>query len=289
MPRWRPIRRPFPCSYVNMVQVGENSGTLDAALARLADFLEEQVRLRARIRAAMAYPILMAVVGVGVLFFLLSFVVPKVTRMLTDLDQALPLPTQVLITLSDFLSSWWWLLLILAGAALILFDRYRRTPAGRLNLDRLVLRLPLFGRLNLLLATARFSRTLSTLLASGVPLLKALEIARNLLQNQVLADVVAATTDAVREGEVAGRAAQAQRRLPADGGADGGDRRAKRRTRRDAAAGGRRLRTPGGNGHRRHALAARTADDPGHGQRRRLHRHGHPAADLPGQPGDGIE
>lgn len=191
----------FPLLYVNMVQVGENSGTLDAALSRLADFLEEQVRLRARIRAAMAYPILMAVVGVGVLFFLLSFVVPKVTRMLTDLGQALPLPTQILIALSDFLAAWWWLLLILVGIALLLFDRYRRTPPGRLRLDRLMLRLPLFGRLNLLLATARFSRTLSTLLASGVPLLKALEIARNLLQNQILADVVAATTDAVREGE----------------------------------------------------------------------------------------
>lgn len=191
----------FPLLFVNMVQVGENSGTLDAALARLADFLEEQVRLRSRIRAAMAYPILMAVVGVGVLFFLLSFVVPKVTRMLTDLDQALPLPTQLLIGLSDFLAAWWWLLLLLACGGLLLLDRYRRTATGRLALDRLTLRLPLLGRLNLLLATARFTRTLSTLLASGVPLLKALEIARNLLQNQVLAEAIAATTDAVREGE----------------------------------------------------------------------------------------
>jgi len=191
----------FPPLYINMVQVGENSGTLDAALSRLADFLEDQVRLRARIRAAMAYPLLMAVVGVGVLFFLLSFVVPKVTRMLTDLGQALPLPTQLLIALSGFLSQWWWLLLLLAAAALLLLERYRRTPAGRLRLDRLALRLPLFGRLNLLLATARFSRTLATLLASGVPLLKALEIARNLLQNQVLAEAIAATIDAVREGE----------------------------------------------------------------------------------------
>jgi len=191
----------FPVLYMNMVQVGENSGTLDAALSRLADFLEEQVRMRSRIRAAMAYPLLMAVVGVGVLFFLLSFVVPKVTRMLTDLDQALPLPTQLLIGLSDFLAHWWWLLLLLAAGGMLLFDRYRRTPAGRLRLDQLTLRLPVFGRLNLLLATARFSRTLATLLASGVPLLKALEIARNLLQNQVLADAITATTDAVREGE----------------------------------------------------------------------------------------
>jgi general secretion pathway protein F len=193
--------RIFPPLFVNMVQVGENSGTLDAALARLADFLEDQVKLQSRIRAAMAYPVLMAVVGVGVLFFLFSFVVPKVTQMLTDLDQVLPLPTRLLIGLSDFLGATWWLLLILLALAGVALHRYRRTEHGRLAFDRLALKLPLFGRLNLLLATSRFSRTLATLLASGVPLLKALEIARNLLQNRLLAKAVADTTDAVREGE----------------------------------------------------------------------------------------
>jgi len=193
--------RVFPPLFINMVQVGENSGTLDAALARLADFLEDQVKLQSRIRAAMAYPVLMAVVGVGVLFFLFSFVVPKVTQMLTDLDQALPLPTRLLIGMSDFLGATWWLLLILLVLAGVALHRYRRTERGRMAFDRLALQLPLFGRLNLLLATARFSRTLATLLASGVPLLKALEIARNLLQNRLLAKAIADTTDAVREGE----------------------------------------------------------------------------------------
>jgi len=191
----------FAPLFVNMVQVGESSGTLDQALARLADFLDGQVRLRSRIRAAMAYPLLMAVIGCGVLFFLFTFVVPKVTRMLADLDQALPLPTRLLIGLSDFLAATWWLLLALAAAAGFALHRYRQNDKGRLACDRLALRLPLFGRLNLLLATARFSRTLATLLASGVPLLKALEIARNLLQNRVLALTVAETADAVREGE----------------------------------------------------------------------------------------
>lgn len=193
--------RLFPSLYVNMVQVGENTGTLDQVLERLADFLEDQARMRSRVQSALAYPILMAIVGTGVLAFLFAFVVPKVTRMLEDLDQALPWPTQLLISLSDFLSAYWWLfalLLILGGVAA---QRYRRTEAGRLAFDRLALRLPLFGRLHLLITTARLGRTLATLLHSGVPLLKALDITRNLLDNRILRQAIEETTDAVREGE----------------------------------------------------------------------------------------
>ena len=191
----------FPSLYVNMVQVGENTGTLDQVLERLADFLEEQARMRSRVQSALAYPILMAVVGVGVLAFLFAFVVPKVTRMLEDLGQALPWPTQALISLSDFLSAYWWLFALLLVAGLVAAQRYRRTEAGRLAFDRLALRLPLFGRLHLLITTARLARTLGTLLHSGVPLLKALDITRNLLTNRILRQTIEETTDAVREGE----------------------------------------------------------------------------------------
>ena len=194
-------RRAIPELYVNMVQVGESSGTLDQVLNRLADFLEDQVRLRNRIQAALAYPLLMALIGVGVLFFLFAFVVPKVVRMLEDLDQSLPLPTLLLIRGSEFLSAWWWLLLLLAiGAAIALF-RYTRTEQGRLRFDRLLLRLPLIGRLNLLIATSRFSRTLGTLLGSGLPLLGALDISGRLLANRILRQAIEETTVAVREGE----------------------------------------------------------------------------------------
>lgn len=193
--------RIFPPLYVNMVQVGENSGTLDQVLQRLTDFLEAQARMRSRIRAAMAYPLLMGLIGIGVLFFLLAFVVPKVVRMLEDLGQTLPLPTLILIRTSDFLSTWWWLLLLLVPVAVYAWRRYARTEAGRLRLDRLALTMPLFGRLNLLLSTARFTRTLATLQQSGVPLLKSLEIVRNLMQNQVLRQVLEDTAVAVREGE----------------------------------------------------------------------------------------
>jgi len=191
----------FPVLFVNMVQVGESSGTLDQALQRLSDFLEEQARMKGRIRSAMAYPLLMAFIGVGVLFFLFAFVVPKVTRMLEDLDRALPLPTLLLIRTSHFFSQYWWLMLILMLIAALALRSYGRTEKGRMSLDRLALKVPLFGRLNLLVATARFTRTLGTLLRSGIPMLAALEITKNLMENRVLRQALENTADAVREGE----------------------------------------------------------------------------------------
>ncbi|MDO3379668.1 type II secretion system inner membrane protein GspF [Geoalkalibacter halelectricus] len=191
----------FSDLYVNMVKVGESSGTLDQVLHRLADFLEEQARLRSRIQAAMAYPVLMALIGIGVLFFLMAFVVPKVTRMLEDMDRALPLPTQLLIGTSDFLSEWWWLLLLLLLGALAGLRQYLKTEKGQYQFDRRKLSLPLIGKLNLLLATARLTRTLGTLLRSGVPLLAALEIVQNLMDNRVLKKALEDTIIGVREGE----------------------------------------------------------------------------------------
>ncbi|MDY6848176.1 MAG: type II secretion system inner membrane protein GspF [Geoalkalibacter sp.] len=193
--------RLFSDLYVNMIQVGESSGTLDQAMHRLADFLEEQARLRSRIQAAMAYPVLMALIGTGVLFFLMAFVVPKVTRMLEDLGQTLPFATRALIGMSDFLSTWWWLLLVCLAAGLFFFQQYVKKPKGRLNFDRRKLTAPVFGKLNLLLATARFTRTLGTLLRSGVPLLAALEIVKNLMGNRVLVETIEDTIVSVREGE----------------------------------------------------------------------------------------
>jgi type II secretion system protein F len=194
-------KRIFIPLYINMVQVGENSGSLDQVLDRLADFLEEQARLQGRITTALAYPVLMAIVGVGVLFFLVSFVLPKVTRMLEDLDQALPLATRLLIGFSELLGSYGWVLVLLLAAAITLLIRWKNTDRGELALHRFILKLPVIGRFQLLVATARFSRTLGTLLQSGIPLLKALTIASNLLQNRVLHNVVEEAGDSIREGE----------------------------------------------------------------------------------------
>ncbi len=143
----------------------------------------------------------MLVVGSGVLAFLVAFVVPKITRMLDNLGQALPLPTLLLIRANEFVADTWPFLLVLALAAAWGTRRYLRGDRGRLLLHRLLLRLPVIGRLNQLIVQARLTRTLSTLLASGVPLLKALEIVRTLIGNRVLQQALDDTVTAVREGE----------------------------------------------------------------------------------------
>jgi general secretion pathway protein F len=193
-------RAVFPELFINMVQVGENSGTLDKTLHRLADFLESQGRTKSRIQAALAYPVLMTFVGSIVLVFLFVFVVPKITRMLQDMEMALPWPTLLLINLVDLLVAWWWLLLLVLALILTALQRYWRTAPGRLRIDGMLLKTPIFGRLLLLIATTRFARTLGTLLQSGVPLLKALDIASNLLTNRVLRRAVETARLRVQEG-----------------------------------------------------------------------------------------
>lgn len=190
----------FPHIYVSIVHVGEDSGTLDQALHRLADFLENQARIQTRIQAALAYPLLMTLVGVGVLGFLFAFVVPKITRILEEMGQALPWPTVILIEATRIATGYWWLFLLLLVAAALAFDRFRRTAHGRLRTDRLLLDLPVLGRLQLLIATSRFARTMATLLGNGVPLLKALEISRNLLGNSNLRQAVEIAGRRVQEG-----------------------------------------------------------------------------------------
>jgi general secretion pathway protein F len=190
----------FPTIYLSMTEVGENSGTLDLSLASLADLLDKQARLRSRINAALAYPLLMAVTGCGVLLFLVGFVLPKVTRMLLELEQVLPLPTRMLISFSNLLQGYGWLLLLILIVLLLLFRRWAESPAGGLIVDRWRLKLPLAGRLNVLIATSRFSRTLATLLDSGLPLLRALEITGKLLNNRVLRSAIDKAGRQVREG-----------------------------------------------------------------------------------------
>ena len=191
----------FSGLYVNMVRVGEASGTLDRVLLSLAEFLERQARLRNTVTAALAYPILMFVVSAVVLAFLVAFVVPKVTLVFADMNQALPWATRVLITVSEALRAWWWLL---GGAALVggmLAVRYGRTPVGRRRYDAVALRMPVVGRLVRMIALSRFSSTLSTLLAGGIGLLTALEIVKNVVRNAVIAEAIEAARESIREGQ----------------------------------------------------------------------------------------
>ena len=191
----------FPPLYINMVAAGEASGTLETVLERLADFMEAQARLKGKLISALAYPVLMTLIATALVGALMVGVVPKVTSMFESLQQELPWYTALLIFVSDMLARFWWLLFGTLGLGIYIFRRWRRTPKGRLTWDRFVLRVPIFGRLNLLVAVARFARTLSTLLASGVALLSAMDIVKSVLGNAQLEAVVKDAISSIREGE----------------------------------------------------------------------------------------
>lgn len=193
--------RVFPPLYVHMVAAGEASGTLEQVLERLADFMEAQARLKGKVGAALAYPALMVVIGTVLISFLMIAVVPKVTAIFESMDRALPWYTQLLIGISTFAASYWWLLAILGGIGAWLFRKWKATKEGRLKWDGFVLKVPIFGSLIQMVAVARFAKTLATLLASGVPLLKAMDIVKNVLENAVLEKVVVEATGSIREGE----------------------------------------------------------------------------------------
>ncbi len=204
----------FPSLYVNMIAAGEASGTLEEVLARLADFLDDQTRLRSRVRGALAYPLIMMVVVVLILFLMMSVVVPKVTAIFENFNQTLPWYTSLLIWVSNLLSNYWWLFAILLAGGIYWFRRWRSTEEGRKKWDIFVLEVPLFGPLLTMVAVTRFARTLATLLASGVPVLTAMDITRNVLGNTELMRVVEDARTSVREGEGIARPLREGGRFP---------------------------------------------------------------------------
>ena len=191
----------FQNLYVNMVAAGEASGTLEEVLGRLAEFLDDQTRLQSKVRGALAYPLVMAVVVILILFLMMSVVVPKVTSIFENFNQTLPWYTRLLIFVSDIFSNYWWLLAALLVGAIYWFRRWHSTEEGRKKWDLFVLDIPMFGPLLTMVAVARFARTLATLLASGVPVLTAMDITRNVLGNTELMRVVEDARASVREGE----------------------------------------------------------------------------------------
>ncbi|MBI5441331.1 MAG: type II secretion system F family protein, partial [Deltaproteobacteria bacterium] len=207
--------RSFPEVYRNMVRAGEASGTLPLVLGRLADFLEGSMAFRQKVQTALVYPILMAFVGTGILLFLLTSVVPRITVIFENMNQALPAPTRLLLGVSAGLRDYGIFLILAVVLAFYGVYRYVRTPEGRLAMDRLVLRTPAFGKFTRVVAVSRFAKTLGTLLSSGVPLLTALEISRAVLGNAVLSDAVAIARTEVREGRSLRDALRGTREFPA--------------------------------------------------------------------------
>ncbi len=191
----------FPALYVNMVRAGEASGTMQQVLERLTQFMESQSKLKGKVTSALAYPALMVVIGTVLISVLMVAVVPNVTTIFASMDQALPWYTALLITVSDFMSSYWWLIAAVLALAGYMFRRWLRTPKGRLSWDSFLIRVPIFGKVILMISVARFARTLSTLLASGVALLTAMDIVASVLENAALEKVVREAIGSIREGQ----------------------------------------------------------------------------------------
>lgn len=191
----------FSDVYINMVNAGESSGALDTVLSRLADFTEGQAKLRAKVMGAMVYPIIMAVVGVILTIFLLTSVVPQVAQMIEDSGKVLPLPTRLLMGVSHSLVSYWYVYLLFLPIIVYGIKKFLKSPNGRTWWDKKILTLPLFGKLVRMVIISRFSRTLATLLSSGVPLLVSMDIVRNIVTNTKLRAVIEQTRDNVREGQ----------------------------------------------------------------------------------------
>jgi general secretion pathway protein F len=205
----------FDTLYCNMVNAGEQSGTLEQVLGRLADFMSAQNRLRSKVMSAMAYPAVMAVMGVIIISVMMVVVVPKMTSIFQTFGkEMLPLPTRMLIGTSDFMRSFWWLVLALLVIAVVGFRKWKRTPKGEFKWHRFVLWAPLFGKLSMMVAVSRFSKTLSTLLSSGVPLLTAMDITKGVLGNAVLQQVIVEASSSIREGESIAEPLKASGRFP---------------------------------------------------------------------------
>ncbi len=186
--------------FSNMIRAGEASGTLDQVLLRLAEFTEASVKLKQKVVSAMMYPVIMIGLGGLILAGMFVYVIPQITQIFVDSGQELPLITRFMIAVSHGLRDYWWLASLFAGICAYVFRRWKSKPAGQFKWDGLKLKFPIFGKLFLMVGVARFTKTLSTLLSSGVPLLTALDITKAVLENMVLEEVIAEARVAVKEG-----------------------------------------------------------------------------------------
>ena len=204
----------FSALYVNMVRAGETSGALEIVLERLADITEGQQALKQRIRSALYYPVFMSLIGALVLFILLTFIVPSITSIFADMNQVLPAPTLILISISDFFKTYWWIIFIMITGILITLNAIKKTVKGGYFFDKIKLYLPGFGLLAKKLAVARFARTLGSLLENGVSMLPALGIVKNIVGNVLISDVIEEASKEVEKGQGLGAALGESKIIP---------------------------------------------------------------------------
>ena len=191
----------FSDLYVNMIAAGEAGGILDVILGRLAVFLEKADALQRKVKGAMTYPIIVLTVAGGACIFMLMFVIPVFAKMFSDFGGTLPAPTRIVMGISDFIRAYWWAIAGGSFGANILYKRYRATDSGRLVTDRLSMKIPILGDVILKSAVARFTRTLGTLIGSGVPILQGLEITSHTAGNRVIQKAIQATAISISQGD----------------------------------------------------------------------------------------
>jgi type II secretory pathway component PulF len=193
--------RIFSDLYINMVRAGESSGALVEVLRRMADHFERFAQVQAKFSSALIYPAFVTVVGIGIMFFFMTYMLPTFLTMFQGLNVELPIMTQLLIAISHIFSTYWWLMLSLIAVALILFKRFQSSPQGRRKLDQWKLSAPVFGKVVQLNLFGQFARTLSTLLENGVPVLTALKITEQVLPNLIVKEAIAKTREEVTDGK----------------------------------------------------------------------------------------
>lgn len=193
--------RVFTPLYSSMIQVGEASGNLDLVLSRLANFAEAQYALRNKIIGAMAYPAFMAFAGIGITIFLFAFAVPKITEVFAGSNMALPTLTVVMISISEFMSANWLFIVVGLVGSIVGLQGYIATAKGRAWWDAVSLRIPGFGKLKRMVAVSRFARTMSTLLGSGVQLLDAIDIVKDVVDNAVIRKALQESRTSISEGQ----------------------------------------------------------------------------------------
>ena len=187
--------------YVNMVEAGEASGTLEIVLLRLADFTEAQLKLKNKIQGAMMYPIIMLVVGIALMSVIFVMVIPQIAKIFTSMKMDLPVPTKMSIAISAFIQNYWYVIIISAASGFFLTKKYIATPKGQRNWHLVFLKAPIIGGLTQMINVSRFCSTLGTLLNSGVPILTAMTIVKNLVPNVVLKEAIDKSREAVSEGK----------------------------------------------------------------------------------------
>lgn len=193
--------RVFSDLYVNMVRAGESSGALVEVLRRMADHFERFSQVQAKFTSALIYPAFVSVVGIGIMFFFMSYMLPKFMTIFQGMNVPLPWMTQVLIGVSHLFAGYWWLMLAVVIAAIIVFKRYQASAEGRRNLDQWKMRAPVFGKVVRLNLFGQFARTLSTLLENGVPVLTALKITEQVIPNVIVKEAIAKTREEVTDGK----------------------------------------------------------------------------------------